>query len=656
MASATAAARRRPTVQGRVADALAVGLLAIIGAASGISALADGFYDLTVWGPITVGLLALVLALAVTNPGRPRRVPALAVGALTALWLWSWLSSTWAESRDQALVSAGRWALYAAMLAALLLLMRGWRDRWLPLACAAAGVLVVGLYVVVHMADGNGATLFFGGRLRDPLGYVNGQAGYFLLGFWPAVALAEQTRSKLLAGVGAAAAVVLGSLLLLSQTRGILPATALSAAVVLVVVPGRARRVWVLVAVGLGLAAVAQPLLDVYSDLPEGATHADRELVEHAGKLILLAAGAVGVGWAAVQAVLTPLAGGGRQRLVHGVEAFLAATVVVIALAGATAAVGDPAHEISRQYDDFVNLRTGGQGDTRFTSGGGYRYDYWRVAWREFKDQPLEGAGAGNYDRFYFLKRRTNEDIRQPHSLPLQALAELGIVGGLALAIFVGAVLAGFWRQSRRGVRSVRRRMMAVAGGGAFIAWLAHTSVDWLHNLPGATGVALCAAAAVVAPWSPRVGRNGVSPARAVAVLLVAVAAVAAADLVGRLAFADHDRIQARDSLRADPLEALRLANESLALNPDSLPALEVKSAAYGRLGSYRRASALLREAARLEPHDHLPWALLGDLAVRRGHLKAARRYYRRSSRLNPKSNIIKNLAKDPRSALRAQR
>ena len=98
------------------------------------------------------------------------------------------------------------------MLAALLLLMRSRRDRWLPLAFAAAGVLVVGLYVVVHMADGSGTSLFFGGRLRDPLGYVNGQAGYFLLGFWPAVALAEQNRSKLLAGLGAASAVVLGSL------------------------------------------------------------------------------------------------------------------------------------------------------------------------------------------------------------------------------------------------------------------------------------------------------------------------------------------------------------------------------------------------------------------------------------------------------------
>ena len=97
------------------------------------------------------------------------------------------------------------------MLAALLLLMRSRRDRWLPLAFAAAGVLVVGLYVVVHMADGSGTSLFFGGRLRDPLGYVNGQ------GLFPARVLARgrarRAEPQQAAGrPGAASAVVLGAL------------------------------------------------------------------------------------------------------------------------------------------------------------------------------------------------------------------------------------------------------------------------------------------------------------------------------------------------------------------------------------------------------------------------------------------------------------
>ena len=139
-------------------------------------------------------------------------------------------------------------------------------------------------------------------------------------------------------------------------------------------------------------------------------------------------------------------------------------------------------------------------------------------------------------------------------------------------------------------------------------------------------------------------------------VALVAVAGVAAADSVGRLAYADKDRIDARESLRSDPVESLRLANESLALNDQSVPAHYLKSAAYARLGRYREARRTLLEAVELEPRDHLTWALLGDLAARRGDFRTARRYYRRSLSLNPNSDVIRGLAKDPRSAVRDAR
>lgn len=120
------------------------------------------------------------------------------------------------------------------------------------------------------------------------------------------------------------------------------------------------------------------------------------------------------------------------------------------------------------------------------------------------------------------------------------------------------------------------------------------------------------------------------------------------------MALADQDRIEARDSLRSDPLEALRLSNESLALNDESLPALYVKGAAYARLGRYRTARSVLEEAIALEPHDHLTWALLGDLEARRGKFRAARRSYRRSLDLNPRNPFVPDLVRDPRSAVGA--
>jgi hypothetical protein len=625
----------------------------VLGFGSGVSALADGYYDLTVWGPITVGMVALAVAAAGVTAAKPRLLPLLAVAGVTGLWLWSWVSASWAESADQALVAAGRWALYAAMLASLLLLMRTELERWLPLFAAAVGIVVVAGWVLLRMLDGDVEAVFTGGRIRDPLGYVNGQAGYFLLGFWPCVALAEQRASRLLAGLGAACAVVLGSMLVLSQSRGALVAVIAAGVVVVLLVPGRPRRIWALAAIGVGVLAISGPLLDVYQNIPVGQPAADPELVKLAARRILLAALAVGVVWGLAQAVLGRLGTGDSPTAawVRRGERFLAGAVVVIALVAVTVAVGNPVDKVREQYDNFVNLRVTKTDSSRFLSGGGVRHDYWRVALLEFKDSPLVGLGAGNYDKSYFIERRTTEDIRQPHSLPLQVLAELGLVGMVFLLLFVGAVFAGLWRQSRRALERPERGILAVAAGGTFVAWLLHTSVDWLHVIPGLTGVALCAAAALVAPWRRRSG--GSLTTRIVTIALVAVAAVAVADSVGRLAYADKERMDARDSLRSDPVESLRLANKALALNDESVPALYARAAAYARLGKYRHARGTLLDAVDLEPHDHLTWALLGDLAARRGDFRSARRYYRRALALNPQSAAIRALAKDPRSAVR---
>jgi tetratricopeptide (TPR) repeat protein len=138
--------------------------------------------------------------------------------------------------------------------------------------------------------------------------------------------------------------------------------------------------------------------------------------------------------------------------------------------------------------------------------------------------------------------------------------------------------------------------------------------------------------------------------------ILAAVGAVVltlvAADMIGRVAAADHYRVQARDTLNDDAVEALRLANRALALNDRSVPAHVIKSAAYARLGDYGKARGTLRAAATLEPSDPLPWMLLGDLAVRRGDVGAARRAYERALELNPKDGLLPSLVADPRSAL----
>jgi hypothetical protein len=299
---------------------------------------------------------------------------------------------------------------------------------------------------------------------------------------------------------------------------------------------------------------------------------------------------------------------------------------------------------VRQAYDDFVSLNTHASPRQRLTSAGGYRYDYWRIAFKAFKQSPLQGLGAGNYPNRYVVERKNPDYVMQPHSLGLQLLAELGLVGFLGLAIFGGAVLVGgnvgLRRRSEPGTLHVR-----VACSGIFLAWLLHTNVDWLYNIPGVTGMALLAAAALIGSSAGAPSPRARPPGNAYAVLAMWFALAISAS-VGLQWFAERLGERARTSLSDAPAQAVLEANRSLELNPERLETYYVKSAAYARLDDYGAARAVLRRAVQTEPHAYVPWVLLGDLAVRRGDLAQARRNYRRASALNPFDKVLARQAR----------
>ena len=440
-------------------------LIAFIAVSCGLSPFLYGFYDVSVWGPIALGLLAALLGLAIARPAVPRRTALIAAGALAGLWLWALFSIGWAESADQALTEANRWLLYAALFAVLVLLLKDDRLGTLVIGAGAAVILALGAYVALRMLTGSGEELFLGGRLNEPLGYINGQAGYLLLGIWPLVALAERARNPLLAGAGLAGATFLGSLVLLCQTRAVVPAVLLSGLVLLVAVPGRTRRGWALVVAGVCVAACIAPVLDVYDSVRGSRPPQDSEL-QTAALAILLAAGAAGVLWAAATALVARM--GTRGSTVRRVAWVPLALAAVVSLVVAATALNDPVDRVRAEYNAFTQLAGESDGSSRFAAGGGNRYDYWRVAAGQLADNPIRGVGAGNFDSTYFLERRTSEDVRQPHSLELQTLGELGIVGGLLLAAFLVAIALGFARRAREAVeRPAGARARGGSGGDA---------------------------------------------------------------------------------------------------------------------------------------------------------------------------------------------
>ena len=621
-------------------------LAGALGAACGLSPLLSAWYERSVWGPVALVLLALLVGLVIAGAPRPRASALAAIGGLAALAAWALLSSGWAESGPAAIEAGARWVLYAALLACLVLIIRRMSVGEALLIGVGAVISGLALVLAALMVVGDGPSLFLSGRLHEPIGFINGMAALFTMGLWPAVAAAERIENRARSSVALSAVVLLLSLTVLTQTRAALPAVALAAALLLIVLPGRARRGAVLLA-GVAAVALALPwLLDVYDGSEPSTQIPSDDSVRAAGLAALAVAAAAGLVWFAALGLVARTGAETRAR-VAAVVAWACAALALVGVVGAFAAA-DPIGRIGDEIDAFTELESDdGDGGSRLVTAGGNRYDYWRIAVLQFEDEPIRGVGAGNYSDTYFIERRTDENVTQPHSLELQVLAELGLVGALALLVFAGGLVAGLAGSVRRYASDPAARAVIVAGGGMAGVWIAQGAVDWHHLLPGVTAIALCGAATLVAP--PDANRE---PARGGLALGVAIAVCLAvlfcAFTLGRLVLAEHERSVATDLLEEDPREALDHAEDALRLEHDSLDSLYVQAAALARLNQYEPARLTLLGAARLEPNDYVPWALLGDLASRRGDLTEARRDYARASDLNPRDEELRELVVDP--------
>ncbi len=616
--------------------------------------IAFGFYDVSVWGPLAFGWLALLLGLALARPALPSGSALAATTGIGVLAVWSLLSTRWAESTLAALTDADRWLFYAAVLVALLLLLRGRSLERPLLAGTVIPLLGLGGYLLVRMIFGDGPGLFLNNRLADPLSYINGTAAYLLLGVWPLVAVAERSRSASLAAAAVGCCVPLVGLAVMTQSRGGLAALVISVILVLALLPGRVRRGWALLVVLAGLAATLPALSDVVASRPPGVAPSEHSL--RVASLALLGAGfGAAVVWFAALRVIASLPEGSRgpggRRAATGILLAIAA----IGLIAGALPFGSRVDEVKRQYDDFTQLRQVDPGQIRLSSGGGNRYDYWRIAWGQFSGHPIGGVGAGNYDSTYYLERRTAENIHQPHSIELQAFAETGVIGAAAIALFAAGVLAGAWKRARAAPERGGDLGLAVAGSGVFLYWLLHSSVDWIHLIPGATGIALCGAAVVLAPAMREIGFPSMAT-RVASVAALVAAVVLASTAIAVPVLVSHRVSQGYAELRSNPAGALDRARQARSLDGDAMTAYYLQAAAMAREDRYVDARDTLLEAARREPHNFVTWGLLGDLALRAGLVHTAINYYREALALNPRDAGLAELARGGGAVAQAAR
>jgi type II secretory pathway pseudopilin PulG len=452
-------------------------------------------------GGIAAWALVIVAAIVSRRP-LPRRWPGiLAIVALAALTGWIALSLDWAPLAGPAQDDLQRVALYlGALVAAAALLGPRPAARWVEPALGLGAFVVVAyglsgrlLPDAIPLAHSRTAL----GRLEQPLTYWNATGALAAMGFVLATRVAgDATRDAPLRLAAATVTPPLAVGVYLSFSRGALAALAVGLVVLLALTPERrqVRVVALLVVLGV-VASVASGLLPAVRAL-EGSSVA--KTAEGAAMLVILlalmGAAAAGCAWLARFEASGRLRSG-RVRLPRP---RLVVAACLVLLLGATLGVAS--------LEGRPGTPTLGASTARLTSVKSNRYDYWRVALEEFVDHPIRGAGAGAFRVDWRRKRTVLDPAKDAHSLYIETLGELGLVGAVILA----ALLVGVAVAARR---AFRRFPVQAAGAIAALAVFAvHAGLDWDWEMPALSLVALLLAGALIA-WSEAAAATSPAPA-----------------------------------------------------------------------------------------------------------------------------------------------
>ncbi len=598
--------------------------------------------------------------------------------SLAAFALWSGVSVLWTIAPDQTWLELNRALTYVLALGLALVVGASHRRSMELLANAALlVVLAVTVYALgqkllpgVHVPGlFNLNQTQFGPRLQEPLGYWNALGVFIAFGVPIGLALtADKARAPRVRLAALASVELMLLAVALTYSRGALLALVCGLVVGVALSGSRLRSLmW------LALAAVA-----LVAPLVVGLTdHALTDVVvslgrrERAGLVLLavLAASLLGLWFAGKQVIglesrlqVTPersrrigraLAGAFGIALVCGVIA------ISVSPRGLTGTV-------SHAVNNFAATKgTSDYNPSRLLSVDSQnRVVWWKEAVGAFSDRPLAGWGAGSFPVLHLLYRRNSLTVQQPHSVPLQLLAETGIIGAL-LAI------GGYVLLTAAGVGSVRRktgseRLVAAALLAGIVIYGVHALFDWDWDIPGVTLPALVFVGVLAGagrrssaradhrhpagdadptsvmaygPGARAVALGAISGALCAVALSGVVPSVAAGRASAALLTASgssssalqHARSEAAEATRLDPLsDAGLLASATIAISS----------------GQSEQARTYLLQAVKRDPNDVQAWQQLSVVDFALGSAGGAFNAVRRVLALDPEGPEAKSLPK----------
>jgi O-antigen ligase len=619
-----------------------IGALALTG--GGFSLSSRHIAGLVVW-LIVVGLLVLGAA------GRSLLAKPFywASGLLLGLAIWSAISSLWSGSVELSVTEADRVLVYLGVFLAAFLLAQTTQRRQrfgegIAIALALLAILALATRLLPHVFN-----IAFdeskGSRLQYPLGYWNADAIVFSFAAALSLWMSRRSLSRALRwfSVGTLPAILLA--LYFTHSRGGVLTLIVGAGTLIVL---SRDRLWYLATL-LIAAVMTLPAIFVIHSYGNLSNNFDFPgLVGQglkAGAVLLLG---IAVTLLAFWALRRLERGGSpavkrsleisRHRRVLGGIAIVGLVLLVVAgiLYGGTA------------WHKFTSSDLGTpSGLTEASSRG--RIQFWDVALEAFGEKPILGHGAGTYQFSWDQLRTLHMANTQAHSLYLQMLDELGIVGGLlALGLVLCLLWVGFTAWRAAGGRE--RELYAVLLGVSF-AFAVGVAYDWFWQLAVIGSVFFMATGILVAGrcgqlWRARaaararegvaVETNAESRRFGLTITGLAVAWLTMLALTGPL-LVDHEIHESNNAADVQNLEsAVEHADTARSIEPwAATPYLQLGLLAQAK-GELPQAIDRFGQAIDREDHNWVLYYLRAKAEHQAGQNEAAQNDLSEAKRLNP--------------------
>jgi hypothetical protein len=633
--AAVPAAMRRSVRNLGIAAAVALPLTVI--------AARNGGYFPTAWGwaALALGWALLVLAVVVRDLAVTRTSMVFAA-SISALAVWTLLSTTWSDSAAASALEAERALVYVIATAALVVVARS----------LGAAVVLGAVSTATFLASACGlATRLFperigtfdpvsGYRLSAPVGYWNAMGLVAATGALLALGFLAHGRSLYARAAAGASLVIFLPAMYFTFSRGAWLAVVIGFVVLVALSPARLEICFAAIVGGVAPAVVVVIASESSALTTLGADIGDATREGHR----VFSAVVVGAAVAALLGAGLELAGR-RYRL-----APLARRAFVAALAGAVMAVavvvvvrfGSPWRLAEHGWHSFTAPPSSAVSGEHATAGtdlnkrlfqlsNNNRIVSWKSALHEWQSAPVVGRGAGTFEDWWLWHRAKDQQIRDAHSLYLETLGELGLVGLLLVAAIVVLPLTALWR--------CRRSPYVAVAGAAFVGWAVHAGLDWDWEVPAATLPALACAivccSAAGAPWA-----LGMRTRVALAIGGAAIALLGIVEGIGNQALASsRSALEVGNYAKADS-QARRAQRWAPWLSEPWIIRGQIES-----LGQDRSAArADFRKAIAKDPRNYLAWYGLAGVTSGRAHAEAVSRVVE----LNPLSDEAKELSKGP--------